>query len=793
MADNFSIDPNVLNAVKTHAQDLQAAMGNTQSHASQIASILSDVNRTYADMMKNGKDLGLDPAFLKQLQDIQKLFGNVGGAINKTVSGLNSEASAAKKTDGSLKSMVNTVQQKNKLVNDELNLIKNEGKELDKNAQKLTLLQKLWNQTKSTSKQMVGYASAQSQAIVYQTLNMAGLGGIFQKSEKNALGFKVSLAGVIKLIMDIMNKSNVIAGYSKMAGFSFKEWEPRTAGAAKAFGVANRALWDIRSRFRLSFEEAGKLTAKLTQAGFEIEDMGTSVTRAGSKTKDWQGTASRMLSVQTLQGRSMDTQLQSVMDLRNNFGELVTSAQSLDALIGDIGKKIPGLTAQDAVTSVMEMGRGMRFFTTDLLDSITLYHSLNNAAEQYKTKVAEARKHAEKTKTPYQAPAVESPWGKTWTTAPLDVRKSLLKWMTNAPARLAPGMQSLMGGGGPGASPTSKLWNFIETTGKKGPFEFYKKAMETVLQMTKGLEKDKGARYIAAKGMLESDYQMDPETAAYQARSIANGETNIKQLEELSKTLEKEETATRKKMEARESMMNEYLRTGVEVNTNLMTMEERLQKWLQDNLVTPINLIVKYLESIASFLSFQLPKDAKQTWEVIRGSTELQETSRKKVKGMLVRGGERTNFKEVEREAVAERLTRDVRDVISSKAASQIEKQIERRRKEAANTGKKYNEPDALQRRSMEADLAGSMWAELRDEKSLLKFVEENAALFAKIRSGSKHGKYGLRNIEKLLKALVDINEENSSAEKNENINQTNRAVGQKMDKKNVKHAKGNA
>jgi len=598
--DTFNIDPKNVEAASAYAKRLSESTGQAKDYAKELDTVMGSVEKSYAEIEKSARAIGLDPKILADIRNIEKSIIGSGQQLRAIV------------TQG--KSVVVQDQRRNKelaVQRKTLSEIRSLSKQLAGEAQRQHLLreasekkqaeaEKEQEKRKREELRRNTLINKQGAEVANFMAKTAGVGQAISFSTK---GLEVSLAGVLAMILEIFNKGNKMGGYVRQAAVQFSNVRTQSTYTAKAVSTASQAAWDLRNRFAMGAEESGMMVAHLTKAGIEERDMGKNLIVRGRETKEYMSLASRLVGVQHATQRSVDEQLKNIMELRNNFGMLVSSAQTVDALIADIGSRIPGLSPEQAVQDIASMNMGMRSFNSNVLDSITLYHSLNRDAEDYRQKVAEAREHAEKTGQAFKAPAITSPYGGI-VAAPQEMQRGFTSWLSNLGKNLSEGMQIEVGrqaGGAGGSTPGDYFMNFQRLLEKEGGrIEVFEAIMENVMQKSAGLSGNLGERIMSMSIYLNRQYGLDIETARLTAKDIATGKYSGTQMEELKKKYAEDLEAMKGEAKTREQLTQKLVKTGEKIALSLKTVEERMKEWIERSLTAPIQNLATEIRGLGS-------------------------------------------------------------------------------------------------------------------------------------------------------------------------------------------------
>jgi len=91
-------------------------------------------------------------------------------------------------------------------------------------------------------------------------------GAELKATAQYATGIQISLGSILKMLVDVWNLSRRIQGLARMAAGPL-------GTASTGIKHARTAMRDLRSQFRMSYDEAGKLTSQMTQLGLKAKDL----------------------------------------------------------------------------------------------------------------------------------------------------------------------------------------------------------------------------------------------------------------------------------------------------------------------------------------------------------------------------------------------------------------------------------------------------------------------------------------------------------------------------------------
>ena len=598
MAGDVFNDPKTMEAISAATERTRGSMEQTRVFAGELNTVLNDVLRTSREIERGLEAVGADPETVESYRKIHQSLVSDAGALRDIIGYGKKVGDQDKKRSREL--MIQTKMLKEiRLLNRQLL-----ADSVKKDAVQQAAAKKQQDAAAKEKKEQGiisrfrAYANKDTAASMNFMAKTAGIGGVISANSK---GLEISFAGILSLILKMFDVGSKIKGSMSQTAAQFVSFRKDGGAWAKSTEVARKAIEDVKYSFALSAEESGGIVSNLARAGIEEEEMGKSISKRKSGQEAYHSLASRMLGTQYAQQRSMDEQITNIMTLRNNFSLLVSSAQSFDVLMADIGRRIPGLSPQEAVAGIQEMAQGMRAVNIDVLDSITLFHSLGRDAEKYRKSVAEAKDKSEKTGQAYQAPSNTSAWG-PMAAAPGDIRKKLLQYLSSMHLNVDMGTQALIGRRARGgATAPEQREKFIQMTkeGGKGIVEAY----TTILQEVMERAGTGPAAGIKAQSLLQGTYGMDQELALYLAQMVKDGKIDIEQLQKLRETYDADTKAMQEEAKKKDQLGDRLLRTGSAIANNLKSTQDWLQSKLEKYLVTPIMQLAAMMGALAKVLA----------------------------------------------------------------------------------------------------------------------------------------------------------------------------------------------
>jgi hypothetical protein len=597
MAGETFGDPKTMEAISAAAQRMSGSMEQTKVFAGELNTALNDVLRTSEAIGKGLRDVGADEETINSYQKIHESL--VGDA-----SALGSIISAGKKINDQDKKRTKELDVQKKMLKEMRTLTKQLASDaarkqaIDEDIAKKQAKAATEKRAKDDEeKKRNSYINRQTAATLEFLEKTAGVGGIIVKNNKS---WELSISGVLTLLLEMFNIGTKMGGYAKQAAAQFTSFRGNAKASAVAIGAASKATWDLKNRFAMSAEEAGTTVAHLAKAGIEEKDLGTYVQKRVKGQAEYQSLGARMMGVQFAQQRSVEEQVKNIMDLRNNFSMLVSSAQTFDALMGDIGRRIPGLAPEQAVADIQDMAKGMRMFNLDVLDSMTLFHSLSRDAEDYRRKVAEAREKAGPGGK-FEAPKITSGWGGI-VSAPMNVQRKFMQFLGGA-GNQSWGAQSIIGrrmrGGATVPDQIENYQSMLKQKGGAGYVDAFRGMIEDVKEKTGGMGK---AQRVGIVDYLQQVYGADQELAKYLAENILSGNYNTKTLDELKKTYEKDMATMEEEAKKKETLGQDLLKVGSEIAINLKSVQEWLRTLLESKLVGPVMALTKKIGELIDTL-----------------------------------------------------------------------------------------------------------------------------------------------------------------------------------------------
>jgi len=358
-------------------------------------------------------------------------------------------------------------------------------------------------------------------------------------------GIQLSLAGIVALIIQAVDKSNRLGGMSMQIA---EQW-----GKSKGnMGAASSEIGKISGSFKKMLAESGPYVISLARAGFEKKQL-INLSR-------------ELMSVEFRTGQSVQEQAGYIKGLIANFGLADLEAANYLETVRQASKTIPMLSMSEATQDWAELIDKTKVFNTDLLGTLSLYNAL-------------MRKDI----------ADEIGLGD----APRVIRKEIVSTVAGFSKDLEDGWKAALGRG------TTAAGKMIEFENLLKPEQFERMA-KFITEKTQGFA---GAqREIATRKILEK-MGFAKEARVELARAFASGGFDTSGLKNMMEALGKNrdtmEDVQKKAAKDRDKLMQK----GMEIADLLSGLLHDLQVWLEKFIIQLGALIKSIYELIASLPS----------------------------------------------------------------------------------------------------------------------------------------------------------------------------------------------
>lgn len=373
-------------------------------------------------------------------------------------------------------------------------------------------------------------------------------------------GIQLSLAGILALIIQAIDKSNRLGGMSMQVA---AQW----GKGNNNLKVASGEIMKIRSGFKKMLDQAGPYVISLARAGFEMKNM--------------ERLSKEIMAVEYRTGQSVQEQVGYIKGLVANFGLVDIEAANYLETVREATKTIPMLSMSEATQDWAELIDKTKVFNTDLLGTLSLYNTL-------------MRKDL----------AEELGLGD----APRVVRKEIVKTVAGFSRDLEDGWKAALGRG---TTAAARLIEFEDIL----PEEQFIRMAEFITEKTQGFA---GAQRELAARKLLGQMGFAKEARVELARAFAEGGFDTSGLKNMMVALKENKIAMEKSRKQASRDRDKAIKKGMAIADLLSGLLHDLQVWLE-GLVIQLGRLINSLDSINEALRIKFDLPVQKAGEKIRG------------------------------------------------------------------------------------------------------------------------------------------------------------------------------
>lgn len=385
---------------------------------------------------------------------------------------------------------------------------------------------------------------------------------------QSATGIQLSLVGIIALIIKLMDINNRISAYSEQIAAHWGDGE-------KNLRASTSSIWKLRKGFKMTFEQAAEYQKSLARAGMEKKNI--------------LGISDDLLAVEKVYGQSLASQVQYVQGLVGNFAELgaeekdrADSAMLYMETVRQTVKDIPMLSMEDALSDWSDLVNLNKAYNTDLLGTLGMYKILMD-----------------------QDLAETMGLGDT----PRVLRKQVGEFFVGMPQQMSDGMKAALGGLMEGGETRSLTENIFKFEGSK--------VEERVRAFSKFIEKNV-PDFASPEGMFKVRKilmglgQQGQEMAVKLSEAYGNGKLTGNKLEDVIRSISQEREKAKDQEKKAQATRENLVKKGMDIATNLTGYLEKLQQWIVDNLLGPVQDLTRAIAYLADKMPSE--RDATHFW-----------------------------------------------------------------------------------------------------------------------------------------------------------------------------------
>jgi len=359
----------------------------------------------------------------------------------------------------------------------------------------------------------------------------------------NMAGVQLSLVGIIALIIEALNITNRISAMSQQIS---NQW----GTGSKHLAGSNKLIWQIRTGFKKSFDEAGQYNKSLAEAGYSYEQL--------------KHISSEMLAIQYAQGQAIGDQVAKTKDLINNYDKTDESSQSFLWAVRQASTEMRGkggtvMSMAEMVNSTMKLADMTKVYNTDLLGTTALFNTL--ASKKLADRIGLGK-------------------------VPLEVRKSIASTITGMSRDLEDGWKAALG---KGATVAEKILDFEKMTDPKK----FKRMAEFITEQTSKFSGD--MKEIATRNLLKEFGFASKESQKVMAEAFIKGGFSGSALEGVMQVIREQRAHLEKLERDAPAQISKLVTQGKQLASNLTSYQDKLKQWVMNNVVSVIKDIRDWL------------------------------------------------------------------------------------------------------------------------------------------------------------------------------------------------------